>query len=254
MVGHVSVEGPGLYQDDTGHDVRAEFRELVGDGLTPEEATRRMLEGWKDLLGDDDIYCAFYLALADTQWRLGRQVPSIRETALNLIESGRDLKRWAYNDQLHQKRTAMLAQLRARLTADPPTARTVRNPAAFITDLQVGDLINYTSDAGDRYWIGIVGADTHNDQKFAIARLLAWNEADVGGAVPANVEVVAGFTFALMPYRRSDVPAKRSRRHAGAWAVPMGLRQDTLVGCSLLSWGSNLDPQLRRHRPRPERS
>jgi hypothetical protein len=244
----LSVDGPGLYQDDTGHDVRAEFRELVGDGLTAEQATQRMLDGWKDVLGDNDVYCAFYLALADSQWRLGRQVAAVRETAIGLIDSGRDLRRWEYSDQLHGKRNAILAQLRGRLGTAPPAARPIRNPAVFTTDLQVGDLIDYTSETGDRHWIGVVGAATHNGQKFAIGRLLNWSGTPPS-VPPSDVEAVAGFTFALMPYRRSDVPARRSRRHADAWIVPDNVRQDTLVGCSLLSWGSNLDQQLQRHDP-----
>jgi hypothetical protein len=112
--------------------------------------------------------------------------------------------------------------------------------------VEVGDVIDYTAESGDRHWIGVVGADTHNGQKFAIGRLLNWAPPSVP---PSDVKAVAGFTFALMPYRRSDVPAKRSRRHKGAWKVPDNVRQDTLVGCSLLSWGSNLDQQLRRHDP-----
>jgi len=37
----MSIEGPGLYQDDTGHDIRSEFRELIGEGqrLTKRPAT-----------------------------------------------------------------------------------------------------------------------------------------------------------------------------------------------------------------------
>jgi hypothetical protein len=246
----LSIDGPGLYQDDTGHDVRAEFRELIGEGRSAEDAAETMLGGWKDVLGDEDVFCAFYLALADTQWHLGRPLPSIREMALRLIDTGRDLRRWEYNDKFHRRRKGILAQLRARLTSDPPQPRSVRNPAAFITDLEVGDVVHYTAEAGEMYWIGIVGSDTMNGQRFAIARLLDWDGSDPDKQLPPEVRAFPGVgSFALMPYRRADMPAKRSRRFPGAWNVPPELRQDTMIGCSLLSWGGNLDPQLRRRLP-----
>jgi hypothetical protein len=53
----MSIEGPGPYQDDTGHDVRSEFRELIGEGRTPHNATGALLDRWADVLGDEDTYC-----------------------------------------------------------------------------------------------------------------------------------------------------------------------------------------------------
>ena len=84
----MSIEGPGIYQDDNGHDVRSEFRELIGEGRTPHDATRALLNRWADVLGDEDTYCAFYLALADTQWRLGRPIQAVQDAALSIIDSG----------------------------------------------------------------------------------------------------------------------------------------------------------------------
>src|SRR5712691_3317745 len=115
----MSIEGPGLYQDDTGHDIRSEFRELIGEGHAPDEATRLLHARWADVLGDNDVYCAFYLALADTQWRLGRQVQAVHDEGLNIIDSGRDLRRWEYSPQFHRKRKGILEQLRKRLSSPP---------------------------------------------------------------------------------------------------------------------------------------
>lgn len=246
----LSFDGPGLYQDDTGHDVRTEFRELIGDGLSAEEATQRMVAGWTDVLADEEVYCAFYLTMADTQWRLGRPVPSVLEVALSLIDSGRDLRRWEYSTKFHGRRRGILQQLRVRLTSKPPPPRPVRNPAVFISDLQAGDVIRYTSESGIDYWIGIVGNATMNGNRWAIARLLDWDGHSAAGQPPPNVNVAPEVgAFALMPYRGVEVPSKRSVRLTGAWNVTSKDRQDTVIGCSLLSWGSNLDVQLHRLAP-----
>src|SRR5260370_40953833 len=100
----MSIEGRGLYQDDNGHDVRSQFRELIGEGRTPRDATRALLDRWADVLGDEDTYCAFYLARAHTQWRLGRPIQAGQDAALGIIYSGRDLKRWDSSQRFQAKR------------------------------------------------------------------------------------------------------------------------------------------------------
>ena len=244
----VSAEGVGLYQDDTGHDVRAEFREYIADGLSPEDATTRLEAGWRDVLGDEDVYCAFYLALADTQWRLGRVVPRVRETAISLIDSGRDMRRWEYSPPFHRKRQAVLEQLRKRLGSEPPAARAVRNPKVFRSELNAGDVIHYWAEDGQGYWIGILGTAEHNGARYAIAWLVNWDGSESNALAPPSQYKITGVgTFALMPYRGSDLPTKRSQVYRAAWSVPREFQLESVVGSSLLSWGSNLDNQL-RHR------
>jgi hypothetical protein len=245
----LSIEGPGLYQDDTGHDVRSEFRDLIGAGRAPDDATAVLLDGWADMLGDEDTYCAFYLALADTQWRLGRLVPAVHDAALSLIDSGRDLKRWEYSQQFHGKRKRILEQLRERLTSAPPQARTVRKaPPPFLTRLETGDLVRYTADGGDAFLIAVVGVSESNNQRVAVVRLMDWDGVSslaLSSDAP-NVRLAANVEpFALMPYRGADLPAKRSEVVMRLWQVPATQRQDHMIGCSIVSWGGNFDQQLR---------
>jgi hypothetical protein len=251
----MSAEGVGLYQDDTGHDVRAEFREYVSEGLTPGAATKKVEDGWQEVLRDEDVYCAFYLALADTQWRLGRLVPRVRETAISLIESGRDLRRWEYSVPFHRKRQTVLEQLRKRLVSEPPATKRVRNARAFRTDLYAGDLIHYKAEDGQGYWIGILGAAEHNGSRYAIAWLVNWDGNESNALPPPSPYKITGVgTFALMPYRGSDLPTKRSQVYPTAWSMPRDFQVESVVGSSLLSWGSNLDNQLRHRMTEPTKS
>jgi hypothetical protein len=247
----MSIEGPGLYDDDTGHDVRSEFRELIGQGRPSDEATRILLDRWADVLDDEDTYCAFYLALADTQWRLGRPVQAVGDAALNIIDSGRDLRRWGYSPQFHRKRRVILEQLRERLSSDAPPARTVRKPPPpFITRLEAGDLVRYTAETGDEFLLAVVGVDVGNNQRIAIVRLMDWDGVtilSVASDTPA-LQLMAVQPLALMPYRRSDLPTRRSEIVMKMWPIPAAERQDTMVGCSVVSWGVNFDWQLKRYR------
>jgi hypothetical protein len=251
----MSIEGPGLYQDDTGHDVRSEFRDLIGEGRTPDQATRLLLDRWADVLGDEDAYCAFYLALADTQWRLGRSVQSVRDAALSIIDSGRDLRRWEYSERFHRRRERVLGQLRERLSSAPPLARKVRKPPPpFHSHFETGDLVRYTAENGDEYLLAVVGVDESNNQRIAIVRPMDWDgvsRLSVSSDTPALRLVPGAQAFALMPYRRADLPPKRTELLMQMWPVPAAERHDATIGCSIVSWGVNFDPQLnwrRQHR------
>ena len=248
----MSIEGPGLYQDDTGHDVRSEFRELIGEGRSPDEATRILFDRWEDVLDDEHIYCAFHLALADTQWRLGRPVNGVVDAALKIIDTGRDLRRWEYNPQFHRKRKRILEQLRERISSAPPRARTVRKPSPpFLTRLETGDLVRYTAETGDDFLLAVVGLDLSNDHRIAIVRLMEWDWASslsVSSGAPLLRLMRGAQPLALMPYRGTDLPSKRAQLVTQKWPVPAGERQDTLVGSSVALWGVNLDWQLRRDR------
>ena len=86
--------GTGLFSDDLAADVREGFRDLIGEGLTTEAAVSRLLREYKSSLRDPGEESVFWLALADTGWRLGRLDDAILNNALRVIDSGQDLARW----------------------------------------------------------------------------------------------------------------------------------------------------------------
>ncbi len=46
--------GTAIFSDDTASDVRDDYRDHVGDGLSGIEATDRLLNEWLDTLPDPD--------------------------------------------------------------------------------------------------------------------------------------------------------------------------------------------------------
>jgi hypothetical protein len=87
----MGVWGTALFSDDTACGVRDSCVDLVGDGLTGPEATKALLRGCYSALNDPDESPVFWLALAVTQWRCGRQESHVLQQALNVIDSGSDL-------------------------------------------------------------------------------------------------------------------------------------------------------------------
>ena len=91
--------GTAIFSDDTACDIRGEYRELIGDGLSPSEATDHLLEEWKELLDDPDERSVIWISLAVTQWKLGRLEERVERKAIEIIRSGSDLVRWEGKDK-----------------------------------------------------------------------------------------------------------------------------------------------------------
>jgi hypothetical protein len=118
----MSVDGPGLFEDDTAYDVREQFTRLLADTQESATATERLLAAWNDSLQRSDEGPVIWLALAATQWRYGCLQPQVAAGAVEVIESGSDLSRW--RGSLHeQQRVAVLRRLQKQLSRPQPAFR-----------------------------------------------------------------------------------------------------------------------------------
>jgi hypothetical protein len=241
----VSIDGPGLYQDDTGHDVRAEAKELMAAGLAPGDVTTTLVARWTDVLGDEDVYCAFYLALADTQCRLGRLDPEVTRTALEVIHSGRDLRRWEYSQTFYARRKGVLSQLSARLAGPPSVERKVRVPRVFRTSLVVGDVFVHTAENGERFLLHVIGFSENGGELHALVQILEWDwaqEPSPEAVVRARRAEPAGHLgnrIHLAPFRGTDMPKKQARMMGNWKPVKPDLDQES---GGVMAWaGSYLD-------------
>jgi len=174
----MSISGPGLYQDDTGFDVRSIFRELVSDGKTASEARAQLVAEWAGLLDDRDQACAFWLALADTESRTGRLEDEVRDRALALIESGEDLARFEYAAPLHRKRRLVLDDLRARLLGPQRAPLRIRKPFRSVSPVGVGDVFTFTLPSGRVVWLRCLAVHGDALDSSPTVEALDWNRAE----------------------------------------------------------------------------
>ena len=112
--------GTGLYQDDDTCDIKDEYLTYLRLGMSNEEALEELIECNEELIDDEKIGPLFWLALADTQWKYGRLTNEVKEKALEVINSGKDLKRWEEDKKLYAKRKKVLEDLRERLNTKQP--------------------------------------------------------------------------------------------------------------------------------------
>lgn len=75
--------------DDDAQDARDSYKELLAKGLDGVAATDQFLKVWKQSLRDSDDGPIIWLALADTQWRLGRLEDVVRDKASRSLTTAR---------------------------------------------------------------------------------------------------------------------------------------------------------------------
>jgi hypothetical protein len=159
--------GTAIFSDDTAADVRERFRDLIGDGLSAEDATGNLLAEYSSSLDDPGDGPPFWLGLAVTQWKCGRLQAEVKERALKVIDSGVDLERWSGNTRLANARRAVLAKTRELLLSAQPPARRLTKPFRQSNEWDVGELVSYRTTSG----------------KYVVLRVLG-HHVDKGGKAP----------------------------------------------------------------------
>jgi hypothetical protein len=127
--------GTGIFDNDEACDVRDLYRALLANKVTDDDAMRQVLDKFADATNPD----AVWIALAASQWKLGRLVPEVRDRSLEVIDSGHELDE-TWEGEL-QKRKTVLERLRVQLISPQPQRRVVRKPWRDVTDLKPGDVL-----------------------------------------------------------------------------------------------------------------
>jgi hypothetical protein len=135
--------GSGLYANDVTCDVRDTYMKYLQDQLGNIEAYELTIKNFKECIGDEDEPLLWY-ALADTQWRMGRLMPEVKEKAQLWIKEGGGLALWeeSKNGGAGWKKT--LSKLEAKLKSPTPPEKTIKKPVQFTRNpWNVGDLYAY---------------------------------------------------------------------------------------------------------------
>lgn len=209
--------GTGIFSDDTACDVRESFRDLIADGLTPEQATKKIKADFivarkSDVFGQNRIV---WLALAATQWKLGRLLDRVKSEALRIIDSGEDLEAWREESSARQrKRAAVLQRLREQLLSPQPKPRQIRLPYASRTDWEPGHLVAYRLLSGRWVCLRVLLIQEGKRDRHPIVELLDW----VGDSPPTDPESIScipkmhtGFYLSRSLFHYIDPPRRQFR-------------------------------------------
>ena len=175
----MGVWGPGIFADDVACDVRGRYRDLLGEGHDGVEITDAMIEGFRDVLADEDAAAVFWLALAVMQWRLGRLEERVKESALRAIEDGTAWRPFTEDEKLLRKRKAELSKTAELLRSEQPAAKRVRKPFKNSCDWEPGELISYRLRSGNLVLFRVVRLYTDEGWTAPVVEVLDWSRPEV---------------------------------------------------------------------------
>lgn len=157
----MGVWGTAIFSDDLASDLRADYRRMIGDGLSGPEATDRLLKEWMPSSEKDpDMAALFWLALAVTQWKCGRLEDRVKKEAIRVIENGSALRPWR-GSPLERKRALVLETVRRQLDSPQPSLRKIAKTFRSTCDWEPGELIAYRLVSGSYIVFQVI--DHHKD-------------------------------------------------------------------------------------------
>lgn len=137
-----------IFDDDGAADILAEYKILLGYGVSPEEAYEKIYDYFaKDFIGQDDED-VFWLGIALFQWKNGILLDEVKENALKCIEAEEYLERWKDSgEKVYQKRKETLNTFKDKLLneVNPTKKKFSKCPlhSRKKTDFKIGDLLAY---------------------------------------------------------------------------------------------------------------
>ncbi|OYW09591.1 MAG: hypothetical protein B7X34_06450 [Acidobacteriia bacterium 12-62-4] len=171
--------GPGVFSDDVGCEVREQYRELLREGQEGPAATDTLFERFRDVLLDEDSEAVFYLALAVTQWRVGRLEDRVKARALAVIESGLALRNWEETASLARARKAELTKVSELLHSPQRTRTKLRKRFRSTCDWAAGELIGFRLPSGRYVIFRVVETFTDQGGTFPVLEILDWSGQDI---------------------------------------------------------------------------
>ncbi len=133
----------GLFSNDTTSDIKETYIDFLKRQFTDEEAYQKTVDEYSELLGTDEEPL-FWYALADTQWNVGRLMPSVKNTALKFIEEKGGLDFYDVSSKGRSKWETTLQKLKDKLETPLPPTKRFRKTVEFIRNpWNIGDVYAY---------------------------------------------------------------------------------------------------------------
>lgn len=149
----MGVWGAGIFDSDTGLDIRGDFRDMMGDGVPVDEAVAKLIEQY-DPDDCEEEAAEFWFALASAQIQTGRLTELVKKRALELIASGDGLEVFARDcPEALPARKRAIKLLEKRILG--PQKKPTKIKKAFVDTIEweAGDGLAYQLPSG--MWTGL---------------------------------------------------------------------------------------------------
>ena len=214
----MGASGVKLLDDDLAADVRDLFREQLRRGASGRTATNELINLFDDVVGTEEE-SVFWLALAFVQWEHGLLQQRILKRAVNVIDNGTDLQRWAHDPKLQHERGKVLERLRRKLKSPQTKPKTVRprKRLAPKCEWQSGDVFSYQLPLGNFLLMRVIEVLDNGGDDMPLCELLDW----VGEDVPQESDIV-------------NLPIRRNKRYPSESSFCFPMLKKYLARCRTL--------------------
>lgn len=173
----MGVWGHKLFEDDCALDIRGDFRDHIGDGLSARAATTKMVAEWCPDLDDPEDYAVFWLALAAVQWDLGRLIPLVKKRALNVLDREIGLDAWEdASPKLLPKRRGVYRTLHKMLLRKQPPQKHVPRRVRMTAPWKPGTLFSYRCLSGRTIYCRVVDLSKDNSGVHMTVDICRWRK------------------------------------------------------------------------------
>lgn len=247
-LGRVGAWGPGIFSNDTASEVRGDFREMLEDGLSAEEATTKLVQRWGPLLEDRDTATNFWTGLAAAQFELGRLLSHVRDTTVALIDAGGDLELWADTGPTGP-REAALRKLKTQLLGPQKAPVKVRPPVKVFSPLEAGQFVGWKLPDGREIFLDVLWVQQWRGGSFPIVDVV-----DSQGRVYMHLDSFGTrepARFAVLEARQKDLPDPGHLRVVKRRTAPSEVRAKFSTGwggLAIISQRLLDDPEARPRR------
>jgi hypothetical protein len=170
--------GTSIFSDDNAADLREDYRDLTGNGLSGSEATDRLIEEWQPDGNDGYFVATFWLALALTQWKCGRLEERVKARALAAILDGSAIEPWRER-KTEKKRRAVLDKVLAQLQSPQPALTKIKRRIPCTCDWEPTELIAYTLLSGDHMIVRVTNLHSDKGGTYPSCEVLDWQGRDI---------------------------------------------------------------------------
>lgn len=177
----MGVFGAGIFSDDDALDVRDDYKYFLAETQSDTLATDAIILQYGANFDDLAATTSFWLALAWTQWKMGRPDPRVKAAALRIIDEDIDLKKWD-GSPLRRKRAAALVQARQRINSPQPAAKPIPKPLPVqLPGWKFGEIVGVHLPGGRLALLHMIAyrRSSRYGVKAPVVSILNWTGTDV---------------------------------------------------------------------------
>ncbi len=152
----MGATGVGITSNDTAQDLQKEFQAAFSYYDT--ETALAKIEEYVRADGYDESnqsdWCDYYYSLANFMWKKGILTDKVRDTAINMIDSGFGLEIWAEEgEKTLNKRKKALSDFRETLLSPQPEKKKIKINLYLESVFEVGDYIAFQLQTKDKHYL-----------------------------------------------------------------------------------------------------